>query len=98
MNRAAGRAILEGVKSTLRDRIDELERGLLSAGEVPVDVQERTRAWLASTAAALSDELGRPAPASTEARSLTGATEAARVRRSAIALSRDVAWLCATAR
>src|SRR5262245_5496181 len=93
------RAILGNrVRTTLLDRIEELERGLLSAGAVPVDVRERTQRWLQTTAEAMAEAIGRPAPAMAEARSMTAGTEAARVRRASLAQSRDVAWLCATAR
>ena len=85
------------MKPTLEDRIEELERGLISAG-VPVDVERRTKEWLTGAATAMNAKLGRPAPTTGEpARSLTAGTDAARVRRAALGEARDVAWLCATA-
>jgi hypothetical protein len=82
---------------TLKERIDELDRGLLSTG-VPVDVAQRGQRWLKSTAEAMNRSLGRPAETAGSERSVTAPSDAARVRRSALRDSTDVAWLCATAR
>lgn len=84
------------VTSGLEQRFEELERGLLSGGEVPADVAERTRTWLEATAEALTRELARAAPVGVD--EAAPPPDAGRARRATIAAARDVAWLCATAR